>query len=178
MDIETIKSLYIGALLIGIGSFVIFIMFVISIADIIDMEEIEEGDSIGILYLLKLGIFFITGFGGGGLHAIINGETNVSVTVMYAVLYGVIFSAVYAVIIYGFSKLKKEDSISFEESIGNHAEVTVPIGKKGVGKILVRVGNTLREEEALSENGEAYKIGDTVIVSKVQGNTFIVKGEK
>ena len=162
-----------------VGAFFILISSVLTLIGA-DSESEVEGDSVGILYFVKLSIFFITGLGGGGLHAIHNGATTLSETLPYGIGLGIVFSLLFISIVYGFSKLKKEDPISYTESIGKKGEVTIsiPANESGIGKINVIVGSSLREVEAMTKEDIDLKLNSSVIVTEIEGNVFYVTQNK
>src|SRR5690606_7856005 len=81
-----------------------------------------------------------------------------------------------AYLMYIFGKLTQSGNADVYEALFTTADVYLPIPerRKGAGKILIKLGGSIREMEAVTE-GESIQTGQKVkIVEILDGNTFVV----
>jgi uncharacterized membrane protein len=139
-----------------------------------DIDDIDTGFS---LFSLRSILGFAVFFGWGGVAAIANGVAAPKV-VMIAFLAG--FLAMVG-IAYAFAQvLKLQDSgtVDVMKSLGERAEVYIPIpaAGTGLGKIQLSLEGKIMEFDAKTDNSELISTGEQVEVLEIQkGNLMIVK---
>lgn len=139
---------------IGVGS-----LFVVMIGSMLGLEVLETENP----YLLKIFTSAIAGVGLGGLKWGLEG----------AILLGFGFASLMGIVIYAVMNLKKESGIDLNTVKGSVGTVSISMNTKNTGKIMVPIGGSMRESDAMSN--EPLKIGDKVVVEDVVGSVFVVR---
>lgn len=81
---------------------------------------------------------------------------------------------------YAVRRLQSSGNIRYSNAAGKTAEVYIPIpaGRGGKGKVMVEIQERLVEAEAITDEDEKLKTGETVRVTGNTGNTLIVMRRK
>lgn len=120
-------------------------------------------------------IAFFTFFGWTGVLLLSKGN-GTFFTVIMAFLSGSAAMLLVAYLMYIFGKLTQSGNADVYEALFTTADVYLPIPerRKGAGRILIKLGGSIREMEAVTE-GESIQTGQKVkIVEILDGNTFVV----
>jgi membrane protein implicated in regulation of membrane protease activity len=73
------------------------------------------------------------------------------------------------------TKMKSSGTIPIDNTVGAQGKVYMHIPEKGSGRVLVTVNNSLREYDAISNDGKALDTGTPVRVVWVDGNQLVVE---
>lgn len=167
-----------------IFSVLFFIQFVLSLFGVGfgDDDAIHESDDKGYsldkdfaLLSVRSIIAFFTFFGWTGVLLLSKGNGTLF-TVVMSFLSGSAAMLLVAYLMYVFGKLTQSGNVDVYEALFSTADVYLPIPerRKGVGRILIKLGGSIREMEAVTE-GDSIKTGQKVkIVEILDGNTFVV----
>ena len=74
-----------------------------------------------------------------------------------------------------FNKLKSNGAISIDSTVGAQGKVYMKIPEKRTGRVLINVKNSLREYEALTNDGKGIDTGTPIRVIWVDGNVLVVE---
>jgi len=72
-------------------------------------------------------------------------------------------------------KLKSSGTISIDSTVGTQGKVYLTIPKDGSGRVLINVRSSLREYDAISQEGESLATGTPIRVVWVDGNMLVVE---
>jgi len=139
--------------------------------------DMDGGDMPFQLFSLRNLINFLLGFSWGGI-ALYNHVSNKFVLSLLALAIGVFMLLLFFFIIKQILKLSQDNTMNIKTAIGETATVylTIPAQNKGKGKIHVKIQDTLREIEAVTD-GDALPTGVMVKVIDVI-NDSVFKVEK
>lgn len=139
--------------------------------------DMDGGDMPFQLFSFRNLINFLLGFGWGGI-ALYNHVHNKILLSFLALLIGIGMLLMFFFIIKQILKLSQDNTMSIKSAIGETATVylTIPEHNKGKGKIHVKIQETLREIEAVTD-GEVLHTGVLVRVTGVI-NDSVFKVEK
>lgn len=122
-------------------------------------------------------IAFLTIFGWSGITAISNGMAEWAALLLAAVLgFGAMF--IVSKIIQWSSKLAQNGTFNMKNILGESGTVYIPIPEnhKGMGKVNVSCGERFMEFDAVTEEQETLKTGETVrVVDIIGGGTLVVE---
>jgi len=138
--------------------------------------EMDADTGIGFqFFTLKNLVAFFTLFGWVGL-ACINEQLSKSVTLIWSFLSGVAIMFIMALIYYYSSKLNSSGTLVLSNAIGSLGEtyLTIPGGKKGHGKVQIKIQGALRELDALTDDQEDIPTGSIIEVTEINNQTLIV----
>jgi len=126
------------------------------------------------LFSLRNLINFLLGFSWTGI-SFYNIISNKLILILVAVLIGILFVYLFFLIIKQLLKLAEDDSFRLEKALNKTADVylTIPANKSGKGKVLVSVGGSVHELEAMTEN-EKINSGSTVKIIKIENNEILI----
>ena len=139
-----------------------------------DIDDIDTGFS---LFSFRSILGFAVFFGWGGVAAIANGVAAPKV-VMIAFLAGFLAMVGIAYTFAQVLKLQDSGTVDLMKSLGQQAEVYIPIPAegRGVGKIQLSLDGKTMEFDAKTESNEALSTGAYVEIMDIQkGNLMIVK---
>lgn len=146
-------------------------------ADVDFDGDFDGGDMPFQLFSFRNLINFLIGFSWGGI-AFYDKIPNKFLLTIIALIIGIGMLLMFFLIIRQIMKLSQDNSMKLSTAVGETATVylTIPGENKGKGKVHVKVNETLREVEAVTD-GETLPTGTIV---KVTGtvNDIIVKVEK
>ena len=135
--------------------------------------DVHGGPGVSIFSTRILSVF-VTAFGGFGAIGIHLGHS-----VEVSTVWGVIGGLVFATIIYLFASFLFSQQASSEVRVsdltGNTAQVSVTIPKAGVGQVRCRLGESVVDKIARSQDGEQIPVNTLVKIEAVVGETVVVK---
>ena len=132
------------------------------------------GDGMQVLTVRGIVAFFAVGGWLGIAMIDLNIHPAFSSLIALAGGCGIMF--VLAWIMKGAKKMQSEGNISYENAVGQNAEVymTIPAGMSGKGKVNLVLQNRYVEVEAISSNHEPLTRGMTVRVVELSDNTTLI----
>ena len=94
-----------------------------------------------------------------------------------AVLVGLGFVVIFFLILRQLFKLAKDGSFKTEDALNKTAEVymTIPANRNGKGRVLISVGGSVRELDAMTDGAESLHNTTAVKVVKIENNILIVE---
>lgn len=120
-------------------------------------------------------IHFLLGFGWGGIsfYAIIPNRT---LLITVAVLAGILFVAVFFFVVKIFLKLAEDNSFQMKQTLHQTAEVylTIPANRSGKGKILVSVGGSMHELDAMTESDRPLPSQTPVRIVRIENDNLLI----
>lgn len=177
-----LKTLWIIALVVSLIFVIQLILTLIGMdgSDGVDADfdsNLEGGSAPFQLFSFRNLTNFLIGFSWGGI-AFYETISNKFLLTVVALLIGIFMLLVFFLIIRQIMKLAQNNVMKMESAIGETCEVylTIPGEGKGKGKVHVKVNQTLRELEAITD-GETLPTGAMVKVTDVINET-ILKVEK
>lgn len=181
MDFLTnLNLLTLFAIIGGVGF--VFLLISLVVGDIFEMFGggpdlgIDSNVDFGFLDSRVLAVF-VTAFGGFGAIGVQMGYAAVGSS-----LIGLLGGVVFALIVSLFGRFlvgqQASSTVTDNDLVGRTAQVTVAIKPGEVGQIAARIGDERIERIARSRDNEEIKIGTTVTVSAVGGDSVIVETER
>jgi len=136
--------------------------------------DINDGDAPFQLFSFRNLINFLLGFSWSGI-SFYNAISSKLLLIIVAVIIGCAFIFLFFLIISQLMKLSEDASFKIINTIDKTAEVylTIPAEKSGKGKVLVSVGGSVHELEAMTE-GELLPSGKLVKVVKIENNQILI----
>jgi membrane protein implicated in regulation of membrane protease activity len=135
--------------------------------------DVHGGGAVSIFSSRILSVF-VTAFGGFGAIGIHLGHSIEVSTAM-----GVAGGLVFGTIIYLFASFLYSQQASSEVRVsdlaGNTAQVSVSIPKAGVGQVRCRLGESVVDKIAQSQDGEPIPVNTVVKIEAVLGETVVVR---
>jgi hypothetical protein len=136
--------------------------------------NLTDADAPFQLFSFRNLINFLLGFSWGGisLYPLIS---NSVLLVLGATITGALFVLMFFYIIQQIQKLAENNAFNLEKAINKTADVylTIPANKSGKGKILVSVGGSVHEIEAITEK-EKIETGALVKVIKLENDNIVL----
>ena len=138
--------------------------------------DVGFGDSLGDLFSLRSLVNFLLGFGWGGI-ALFPLIPSKPVLITVAVLVGLGFVVIFFLILRQLFKLAKDGSFKTEDAMNKTAEVymTIPANRNGKGRVLISVGGSVSELDAMTDGAESLHNTTAVKVVKIENNILIVE---
>ncbi len=135
--------------------------------------DLSNADAPFQLFSLRNLINFLLGFGWAGIafYTII---LNKALLITVAVIIGILFVAVFFMVVRVFLRLAEDNSFRMEHVLHKAAEVylSIPANRMGKGKILVSVGGSLRELDAMTDEKQPIYPQSTVKIVKIENNNI------
>ena len=135
--------------------------------------DVHMGGGVSIFSTRILSVF-VTAFGGFGAIGIHLGH-GVEVSTAMGVAGGLVFGT----IIYLFASFLYSQQASSDVRVGdlagNTAQVSVTIPKAGVGQVRCRLGESVVDKIARSQDGELIPVNTVVKIEAVVGETVVVR---
>ena len=179
-ELSSLEKIY--WIIAGISTLVFLIILITSFigADTDDLGDVDadvEGDTgAGFqFFTFKNMVAFFTIFGWSGIASLDSGK-SVVVTVLISVGCGLIMMLIMSALFYYISKLSDSGTLKMENALNSIGEVYLTIGAKrsNIGKVHVRVQNSLRELEALTDHETDLKQGTVIKVIEVTSNGLLI----
>ena len=126
------------------------------------------------LFSVRSIIAFFTFFGWTGVLAL-NAGLGTTMAVISASVSGFMAMAIVGYMMYLFSKLGESGNVDLNEALFQTGEVylTIPAGKRAVGKIHINIQGTMKEMDAITE-GKTLATGATIRVVEVVGENLLL----
>jgi len=120
-------------------------------------------------------IAFFTFFGWTGVLMLNAGGTTLS-SIIAASVAGAIAMFIVGYMMYQFTKLNQEGNTDINNAIFNTGEVylTIPAKDGGQGKVHINIEGSLKELDAITENGESLPTGSFIRVVEVINNQILL----
>ncbi|QEC44834.1 NfeD family protein [Pseudobacter ginsenosidimutans] len=137
-------------------------------------SNLHGGDTPFQLFSFRNLINFLLGFSWGGI-SFYGTISNPTLLVIVALIIGISFLFLFFLIIRQIVKLGEDNSFRINDTINKTAEVylAIPGGMEGRGKILISVGGSMRELEAMTTQ-ERIPTGATVKIVKVENGHILI----
>lgn len=137
--------------------------------------DLSDGHAPFQLFSLRNLINFLLGYGWAGI-AFYNTIENKTLLILLAVVIGILFIAIFFFTIRIFLKLAEDNSFKMEQALHKTADVylTIPPTRAGKGKILISVGGSMRELDAMTDEKEPIASQSTVKIVKVENNNILI----
>ncbi|HFC00530.1 MAG TPA: hypothetical protein ENJ53_06970 [Phaeodactylibacter sp.] len=126
------------------------------------------------LFSVRSIIAFFTFFGWTGVLAL-NANLGTMTAVIMASASGLLAMSIVGYMMYAFSKLGESGTTDINEALFQSGEVylTIPEGKRGQGKIHIKIHGSLREVDAITE-GKTLPTGATIRVVEVLDDRLLL----
>ncbi|MCB0424062.1 MAG: hypothetical protein R2802_09550 [Flavobacteriaceae bacterium] len=166
----------------GLSTFVFLIVLVTSFigADTDNLGDVDadiDGDTgAGFqFFTFKNMVAFFTIFGWSGIASLDSGNSLV-LTLIISISCGLIMMLIMSALFYYISKLSDSGTLKMENALNSIGEVYLTIGAKRskIGKVHVRVQNSLRELEALTDHENDLPQGTVIKVIEVTANGLLI----
>ena len=169
-------------LIAGIGTLIFLFLLISTIIgadtdDIGDVDaEVDADTGAGFqFFTFKNMVAFFTIFGWSGIASIDAGYSKNS-TIIISVLCGLLMMLVMAALFYYISKLTASGTLKIENALNSIGEVYLTVGanRSKIGKIHIRIQNSLRELEAITDFNEDLPQGAVIKVIEVTANGLLI----
>ena len=126
-------------------------------------------------FTFKNMVAFFTIFGWSGI-ASLNAEHSTAITLIISTACGLAMMFVMSALFYYISKLSDSGTLKMENALNTIGEVYLTIGSKRsrIGKVHIRVQNSLRELEAMTDYKNDLPQGTVVKVIEVTPNGLLI----
>ena len=128
-------------------------------------------------FSIKNLVAFFTIFGWSGLACIDGGLSN-WLTIIISIVCGLLMMLIMASIFYYMSKLTESGNFDIRNAINKTGTVYlfIPASRSGTGKVQIKVQNSFRELDAVTDNTEQIPTGSLISVTDVlDGNILVVR---
>ncbi len=172
-----------------VSSFILLIVFVMTFfgfdtdadvdvdfdADVPDSDFHIDGGSGFQFFTFKNFVAFFTVFGWTGLSCI-DSHCSTGWTLFVSILAGLIMMVITTALFFWMYKLEETGNLRIENAVGKIGEVYIPIGAKRsrMGKIHIKVQETLRELDALTDDEEELPTKTVIKVVKVISDELLL----
>lgn len=162
---------------------VLFTLFGIGEADEADhdqgaiADDVGGGIPFGDIFTIRNGVSFLMGLSWGGLMAYDWGLVHPFFVFLVGFVLGSAFVGINMGLLALLSMLKHEGNLHVENAIGRQGTVTlsIPEGRKGVGKVSVSVQGRLLEYHAITDGGPLTRSSSITVVG-LSGSQLVVAG--
>lgn len=145
--------------------------------DIGDIDtEIDADTGAGFqFFTFKNMVAFFAIFGWSGIASIDAGNSKL-VTIIISVICGLIMMTIMAALFYYISKLVDSGTLKMKNALNEIGEVYLTVGanRSNIGKVHIKVQNSLRELEALTDNDTDLTQGTVIKVIEVTSNGILI----
>lgn len=132
------------------------------------------------IFTVKNIVAFFTIFSWAGI-AMSYAGFNIYLTGIIALAAGIAMMFIMAALFYGLSKLSESGTLKMENALGKTGTVylTIAANKARKGKVQIKIQNSLRTLDAVTEDAEDIKTGSAVEVLDVESqNVLVVKRKR
>ncbi|AZJ34200.1 hypothetical protein [Tenacibaculum singaporense] len=145
--------------------------------DIGDIDtEIDADTGAGFqFFTFKNMVAFFTIFGWSGIASMDAGYSNTT-TLFISIICGLVMMTIMASLFYYISKLTDSGTLKMKNALNQIGEVYLTIGanRSKMGKVHIKVQNSLRELDALTDNDSDLTQGMVVKVTEVTSNGILI----
>jgi hypothetical protein len=146
-------------------------------SDIGDVDaEIDVDTGAGFqFFTFKNTVGFFTIFGWSGIASINSGSPKTTVVII-SLICGLIMMTLLATMFYYISRLVSSGTLKMENALHQIGEVYLTIGanRSNIGKVQIKVQNSLRELEALTDHQSNLTQGMVIKVVEVTSNGILI----
>ena len=142
-----------------------------------DMDVEVEADGLGgHIFSLKTIVSFLAMFSWSGIIAQSFGITQMASLIILSFIAGIITMLTVAFVFYSLTKLAYSGTMNSENAIGHTGTVilSIPEKMKGKGKIQIKIQESLRTLDAMTEELEPIKSNTNVEVESVLENDILL----
>lgn len=128
-------------------------------------------------FTLKNMIAFFTIFGWAGIASLNNGISPIT-AIIISIISGLFMMLIMASIFYFMSKMTESGNFEIRNALNKTGTVYIPVpaGRKGKGQVQIKVQNSLREIDVVTDEEQSIPTGTLVVVTEVlDGNLLVVK---
>lgn len=157
------------------ASFVFILQAVLTFIGTDSDINIESDNSSNELFSLRNLVNFLLGFSWTGI-AIFPIIQNLLFLVTISLLVGLVFVYLHFIIIKQIYKLNEDNTFKISNTLLKTAEVYLNIPEKmtGKGKVLISVGGSIHELDAMTESDKLMS-GSMVVIVRIEDNILIVE---
>ena len=145
--------------------------------DVGDVDaEVDADTGAGFqFFTFKNMVAFFTIFGWSGIASMDAGNSK-TITLLISVVCGLVMMFIMAALFYYISKLTSSGTLKMKNALGSIGEVYLTIGanRSNIGKVHIRVQNSLRELEALTDANTDLTQGMVIKVTEVTSNGLLI----
>lgn len=145
--------------------------------DIGDVDaDIEADTGVGFqFFTFKNTVAFFAIFGWSGIACVDYNYSNTT-TIIVSLVCGLIMMTIMAFLMFYMKKLNDSGTLKMKNALGEIGEVymTIKARRGNIGKVHVRVQNSLRELEALTDYNSDLKQGTVIKVIEVTSNGLLI----
>ena len=144
--------------------------------DVAGDSDVSSDDGVPFQFFsIKNLVAFFTIFGWSGLACINAGLGNIYV-ILISVICGLLMMLIMASIFYFMSKLTESGNLDIKNAINKTGTVYlyIPASRSGTGKVQIKVQNSLRELDAITDDTEQISTGSIILVVDVLDNNILV----
>ncbi|MEL7585661.1 MAG: hypothetical protein AAGU19_03030 [Prolixibacteraceae bacterium] len=138
--------------------------------------SLADGDSISFQFLsLKNIVAFFTMFGWSGL-GFYHAGLSVWMVILLSSLCGFLMMVAMAALFYFMSKLAETGTLKMQNAVGKAGEVylTIPAGRKGMGKVQLIVQESLQTLDAVTDDPEPISTSSLIEVIDLVGDQILL----
>ncbi len=160
----------------GIGFMFLMISLIIGdLFEVLDLDfdfDFDGGGDIGILDSRVISVF-LTAFGGVAAITLYLGFGGI-ISAIVGLTSGLTFGGLIFAFGYFLHTQQASSSVAERDLIGRTAKVIVGIQPNSIGQISCVIGEERVEKIARTRDGEAIRVGETVFIEEISGDSFIV----
>ncbi len=136
--------------------------------------DVNSADTPFQLFSFRNLVNFLLGFSWSGISLYGSIQSKL-LLIIVAVIIGCMFVLLFFVIIKQLMRLSEDDSFTMTKTLNKTAEVylTIPASKSGKGKILVSVGGSVHELDAMTD-GELLPSGATIKIVRIENENILI----
>ena len=155
----------------------VFLLIALVVGDIFDSFGFDTGldggaDGHGFLDSRVISVF-VTAFGGFGAIGIQSGLSTVASSLL-GLGGGIVLGGLVSLFARFLYKQQSTSSVTTAQLVGRTAQVVVSIAPGSLGQVSCRIGEERVEKLARARDGREIKVGATVRVDEVAGDSLIV----
>ncbi|MBX2970215.1 MAG: hypothetical protein KF803_12665 [Cyclobacteriaceae bacterium] len=138
--------------------------------------EVEADTGIGFqFFTLKNLVAFFSIFGWTGIACIDSGLSETT-SLIIALVAGLIMMTVMASIFYFLGKANADGTLKMKNALGGVGEVYMTIKSKrgGIGKVQIKIQNSLRTLDAMTDDDQDIPTGKIITVTQVINDSILV----
>lgn len=139
-----------------------------------DVDHVEADSSFKILSLQGFSAFFLM-FGLVGLALFRQSRVGAGLATTGAILAGLLAVWIMGRIFKFIQRLQSSGTLATDKAIGCQGSVYLTIPAEGIGRVTLKMDNRMIEVDARSRNQIEIKTGESVRVTEISGDTFIVE---
>jgi len=141
-----------------------------------DLDAHHDDSDVGFKFLSLHGITsFLMMFGLVGLALYRESQVGTLFAMLGASIAGLVSVWIIGKLFFLTMKLRSSGTIAIDSTVGAQGKVYLTIPKKGTGRVLINVRNSLREYDAATNEEEELKTDTPVRVVWVDGNVLVVE---